>query len=177
MAPLDVGGRLTGRTGAYTVGVLAARTGDVEGAGTLTTIDPAAFGVVRVKRDVLRRSSLGGMVTYRSSTPGRIGSNLGYGADANFSFYQNVSLNGYLAGTQTENRSGDNLSYRHDVQLQRRPLRCAGRPAGRRAKFPSGDWIHPSHRMRRNFGQLRYSPRPQRQTSSGSSRCRAASRT
>jgi hypothetical protein len=69
VVPLDVGGRVTGRAGAYTVGVIAARTGDVQTAGVLPTIEPAAFGVVRVKRDVLRRSSLGGMVTYRSATP------------------------------------------------------------------------------------------------------------
>jgi hypothetical protein len=52
------------------------------------------------------------MVTHRSATPGRVGSNLGYGLDATFSFYQNVRFDTYVAGTQTEGRRGDDLSYR-----------------------------------------------------------------
>jgi len=52
------------------------------------------------------------MVTHRTATPGRVGSNLGYGVDATFSFYQNVRIDTYLAGTQTEGRSGDDRSYR-----------------------------------------------------------------
>jgi len=160
VAPLEVGGRLTGRTGAYTVGVLAARTGDVQGTGTLTNIDPAAFGVVRVKRDVLRRSSLGGMVTYRSATPGRVGSNLGYGVDANFSFYQNVSLNGYLAGTQTELRSGENLSYGASFNYNGdRYGVTADRLVVEPNFLPEIGFIRRTD-MRRNFGQFRYSPRP-----------------
>jgi hypothetical protein len=100
------------------------------------------------------------MVTYRSATPGRVGSNLGYGVDANFSFYQNVSLNGYLAGTQTELRSGDNLSYGttfsyngdlYGVQADRLVVEPNF--------LPEVGFIRRTD-MRRNFGQFRYSPRP-----------------
>ena len=63
--PLNVGGRLTGRAGRYSVGVLNIQTGDKEeefGA-------PATnFSVVRVKRDVLRRSSIGLLFTNRSES-------------------------------------------------------------------------------------------------------------
>ena len=75
-------------------------------------IESANFTVVRAKRDILRRSSIGGMFTHRTATPGRVGSNDGFGVDAAMSFYQNVRLDAYLAATQTEGRDGDNLSYR-----------------------------------------------------------------
>ena len=59
------------------------------------------FSVFRAKRDILRRSSIGGMWTHRSTTPGRIGSNDGYGIDATFSFHQNLRFDSYLAATRT----------------------------------------------------------------------------
>ena len=63
--PLDVGGRLTGRAGKYSVGVLNIQTGDEEErAGAPAT----NFSVVRLKRDVLRRSSIGLLVTNRSES-------------------------------------------------------------------------------------------------------------
>src|SRR5205814_649755 len=61
---------------------------------------------------LLPRSSIGGMFTHRTATPGRTGSNDGAGVDVTMSFYQNVRLDAYLAGTRTEGRDGDNLSYR-----------------------------------------------------------------
>ena len=48
--------------------------------------------VVRVKRDILRRSSLGAIFTNRSVSLVGDGSSQAYGADATFSLYENVSL-------------------------------------------------------------------------------------
>ena len=111
--PLRAGGRLSGKVGRFTMGLLSVRTGDLAPLeGQSQGIEPATFTVARAKRDILRRSSIGAMVTHRSATPGRVGSNLGYGLDATFSFYQNVRFDTYVAGTQTEGRSGDDLSYR-----------------------------------------------------------------
>src|SRR5688572_26553676 len=81
--PLRVGARLTGKSGRFTYGVLDVHTGDDE----TGTVDAANFTVLRAKRDVFRRSSIGGMVTHRTSTPGVPGSNQGYGADAALGFY------------------------------------------------------------------------------------------
>ena len=58
---------------------------------------PTNFTVVRVKRDLLRRSSVGALFTNRSVSVVGDGSNQTYGADATFSFYDNVSLVAYLA--------------------------------------------------------------------------------
>src|SRR4030095_7709890 len=97
--PLRAGGRLRGKAGRFTMGLLSVRTGELSPLeGQAEGIEPATFTVARAKRDILRRSSIGAMVTHRSATPGRVGSNLGYGLDATLSFYQNVRVGTDSAG-------------------------------------------------------------------------------
>ena len=69
------------------------------------------FSVIRVKRDILKRSSIGAMVTNRSRSVSVPGSNQGYGLDAAFSFFDNVGLNAYWARTETPGVSSDDDSY------------------------------------------------------------------
>jgi hypothetical protein len=80
--PLIAGGRTTGKAGKYSFGAINVQTGEDEA----VRVDSANFTVLRAKRDILRRSSVGGMYTHRTSTPGRIGSNDGYGIDTSMSF-------------------------------------------------------------------------------------------
>src|SRR5207253_2572058 len=62
--PIRSGGRITGKIGQYSVGLL-----DIE-----TDVEPrfgapaTNFGVVRIKRDILRRSAIGALFTNRSVT-------------------------------------------------------------------------------------------------------------
>ena len=109
--PIDVGGRITGKQGAYSIGVLDIRTGDVASGGIPST----NFGVVRVKRDILRRSAVGFIVTDRSVTPQAAGHGQSYGVDGVFSFFQNLNINTYLAATDNPGVSGHNTSYRAQV--------------------------------------------------------------
>jgi hypothetical protein len=159
--PLRAGGRLTGKAGRFTMGLLSVRTGDLDPRqGEAQGIEPATFTVARAKRDILRRSSIGAMVTHRSATPGRVGSNLGYGLDATFSFYQNVRFDTYVAGTKTEGRSGDDLSYRglFDYNGDRYGF-TAERLVVEPNFLPEIGFLRRTD-MRRNFAQTRYSPRP-----------------
>ncbi|MEO7156696.1 MAG: DUF5916 domain-containing protein, partial [Vicinamibacterales bacterium] len=156
--PIIAGGRTTGKAGKFTFGAINVQTNDDAAA----RIDAANFTVVRAKRDILRRSSIGGMFTHRTDTPGRAGMNDGYGVDASMSFYQNVRFDAYLAATQTEGREGDNLSYRgffdynadkYGVQLEH----LAVEPNF----LPEIGFVRRTD-MRRNFALARYSPRPTR---------------
>src|SRR6185436_12577998 len=79
--PLRVGGRLTGKAGKFGVGLMNIQTGDESVTGTPST----NFTVARVKRDILRRSSIGAIVTNRSVTTSGAGSNQAAGLDAAFS--------------------------------------------------------------------------------------------
>ncbi len=156
--PIIAGGRATGKAGKFTFGALNVQTGEE----TAARISSANFTVLRAKRDILRRSSIGGMVTHRSATPGRTGSNEGFGVDASLSFYQNLHLDGYLAGTQTDGRSGDDWSYRtfldynadrYGVQVERLVVEPNF--------LPEIGFVRRTD-MRRNFALLRFSPRPTR---------------
>lgn len=161
VVPLRVGGRLTGKAAGFTLGLLNVQTGDVRPADDLpAVIESANFTVLRAKRDVLRRSSMGGMYTHRSSTPGRVGANDGYGVDATFSFYQNIRIDAYLAGTRSERRAGENLSYRgfFDYNADRYGLQVE-RLVVEPNFLPEIGFIRRTD-MRRNFALARFSPRP-----------------
>ena len=105
--PITGGGRLTGKAGDFSVGAIHIRTGDAPAADT----DATSFSVLRVKRDVLRRSRVGALFTNRSVSLKGDGANQAYGADASFSFHDNVNLYGYYARTNTPGLEGDDESY------------------------------------------------------------------
>ena len=104
--PIRGGGRLTGKVGDFSVGAVNIQTGD-------TATDAAAtnFSVLRIKRDVLRRSRVGAIVTNRSVSVQGDGANQAYGLDGAFSFHDNVNLYGYYARTSTPGLEGDDQSY------------------------------------------------------------------
>jgi hypothetical protein len=155
--PIDVGGRLTGKVGRFGIGAMNIETRDEAASNTPRT----NFSVVRVKRDILRRSTIGAMVTSRTATSALPGvGNVAYGADAAFSFFQNVNLGGYYARSDTEGFEHDNDSYLGRFEY-------AGDRYGAQAQYLKvGDNFSPDvgfvrrDNMRRSFGQLRFSPRP-----------------
>ena len=105
--PILAGGRLTGKIGAFDIGALNIQTNDEIVSGAAAT----NFTVFRIKRDILRRSSVGGLFTNRSVSLHGNGSNQVYGVDGRFAFYDNVNILGYLARTQTPDRNGQDSSY------------------------------------------------------------------
>jgi hypothetical protein len=106
--PVIAGGRLTGKAGPWSVGALNMETGEDAAAGAAKT----NFTVLRLRRDILGRSTIGGILTRRSVSTIGPGANDVWGLDGNFAFYQNVYFSGYLAQSRTENRRGDDLAYR-----------------------------------------------------------------
>ncbi len=105
--PIVGGGRLTGKVGRFSIGALNMQTDAAPDANALAT----NFTVMRVSGDILRRSRVGAIFTRRSVSLDRNGENDVYGADASFSFYDNVTINGYYARTRTYGRVGDDASY------------------------------------------------------------------
>jgi len=154
--PLRVGTRANGKAGKVTFGAINVQTGEEATA----KVESANFTVLRAKRDILRRSSIGGMFTHRTATPGRTGSNDGAGLDVAMSFYQNVRLDAYLAGTRTDGRDGDNLSYRgfFDYNADRFGVQVE-RLVVEPNFLPEIGFVRRTD-MRRNFTQARYNLRP-----------------
>ena len=107
VVPILGGGRVTGKIGPFDVGALSIQTDDIQKAGVVST----NFTAVRVKRDILRRSSVGGIFTNRSVSLIGDGSSQVYGLDGDFSFYDNVEFLTYLAKTTTPGISERDASY------------------------------------------------------------------
>jgi hypothetical protein len=154
--PITAGGRLTGKVGAFGVGIMNIQADDDAPSQTPDT----NFTVVRVKRDILRRSTIGAMFTNRSVTVNRAGSNQAYGVDASFSFYQNLNLGAYWARTESPDVSGDDDSYQAKLDY------AADRYGARLEYLKVGDNFNPEvgfvrrDDFRRSLAQLRFSPRP-----------------
>jgi hypothetical protein len=155
--PIDGGGRLTGKIGPYAVGVMNIQTGDEPVSRTEAT----NFTVVRVKRDVLRRSAIGIMATNRSASALGDGSNQAYGVDGSFSLFENVTAGAYWARTATTGKRGDDQSYQGRFEYS------ADRYGARAELLSVGKNFNPevgfTRRLnfQRSFGELRFSPRPQ----------------
>ena len=107
VVPILGGGRLTGKMGAFSIGALNMQTDDE----TVSGAESTNFTVLRVKRDLFRRSSLGMIYTGRSVSLVGDGANHAYGVDGNFSFFENVNFNGYFAKTRTPDITGQDTSY------------------------------------------------------------------
>ena len=156
--PIRGGGRLTGKMGPFSIGALSIQT---EGAGTID-LPSTNYSVLRIKRDVFRRSSIGGVFTGRSASTVSQGSNQAYGVDGVFTFYDNVNLNAYIAKTQTGGLVGDDLSYRGQFNYagDRYGLQLEQLSVG--ANFNPEVGFVRRHDFRRSFGSARFSPRLRR---------------
>jgi len=154
--PIDVGGRLTGKAGKYGIGVMNIQTGDDEASGT----PPTNFSVIRIKRDILKRSSIGGMFTNRSKSVLLPGSNQAYGVDAAFSFFQNVGISTYWARTESPGLTDDTDSYQGLFDYG------ADRYGAHLEFLKVGDNFNPEvgfiarDNFKRAYGTARFSPRP-----------------
>ena len=156
VVPIDVGGRLTGRVGRYSIGVLNINTGGEDA----TSAQATNFSVVRLKRDVLRRSSVGVMFTGRSQTLGDEGRSLAYGLDGTFAFFDNLAINTYWAQTDARGQSTDSSSYRAQLDYAGDRYGLALEHLGVGEHFNPGIGFVRRNDIRRSSGTARYSPRP-----------------
>jgi hypothetical protein len=106
--PVIAGGRVTGKAGAFDVGALAITTDDKPSAGAVTT----TFSAVRLRRNILRRSSVGMIATGRWPAASGLDENATAGLDADLRFFENVQTNLYWARTSTPGLRRDDASYR-----------------------------------------------------------------
>jgi hypothetical protein len=120
---------------------------------------PTNFSVVRVKRDLLRRSSAGLMVTGRNQGQGGA-DNLAYGIDGTFAFFANLAVNTYWARTETRGLHGRDSSYRTQLDYtgDRYGLQVDRLAVGENFK-PGVGYVRRADNQR-TFGQARFSPRP-----------------
>ena len=105
--PILGGGRVTGKVGSFDVGALNIQTDDLSSIGAQST----NFTVLRVRRDIFARSSVGVLFENRSRSIASTGDNQAYGVDGSFSFFEDLNFVGYLATTRTDGLVGSDDSY------------------------------------------------------------------
>ena len=155
--PIDAGGRLTGRVGKFSVGALSIQTADAPAANAAAT----NFTVLSLRRDLLRRSSIGALFTGRSVSRTGVGSNEAYGVDGLFSFYDNLNVSTYWARTRTADLGNDDISYRAQLDY------AGDRYGVQLERLIVGDDFNPEvgflrrDDFARSFGSARFSPRPE----------------
>ena len=155
VVPIDGGGRLTGRIGRYSLGLLNIQTGEgAEGRAVATN-----FSVLRIRRDILRRSAVGLLFTGRNGQGGA-GDNGAFGFDGTFAFFDNLAINTYWAKTDTLGTSGTETSYRaqFDYNGDRYGVQFEHLMVG--DDFNPGVGFVRRDDMCKWSGEVRFSPRP-----------------
>ncbi|MEW6322639.1 MAG: hypothetical protein AB1635_16325, partial [Acidobacteriota bacterium] len=155
VVPILGGARMLGRVGAWQVGALSMQTDDVPAAGIRST----NFSVLRVNRDLLRRSRIGFLTTRRDA--GAVSGDT-VGADAQFGLTNDLTVLGYVAATRSSARpdADDELSYRARMDWN------ADRYGFQAEHLYVGEDFNPEmgflrrSAFRRSMAEGRFSPRP-----------------
>jgi len=155
--PILAGARLTGKVGAFDVGALTIQTREDDAVAA----DPTNFAVLRLRRDVLARSSVGILFQNRSnSVVAGEGSNQAWGVDGTFGITTDLSFITYYARSHTPNATGKEDSYRAQVSYGADLL------GGSVDYLAVGDAFNPEVGLVRRSGfevvsgDARFSPRP-----------------
>ncbi len=152
--PLVGGGRLTGRVGAFEVGAVSIRT-DAE---PLSGSPATTFSVARLRRDLLKQSSIGVLATHRTTAgPGL--PRTAFGVDGVFKFFKNLYANTYWANTPRPDGADGTTSYRlqADYPADRYGFQVEHLLVGRRFAPEVGFVRRPD--MRKSYVYGRFSPR------------------
>jgi hypothetical protein len=120
--PIVAGGRLTGRVGGTTLGLLSVQTGALDVPVLDTDADPGTspdlpgrtervapanhFSVARALREFPNRSRIGTILVSRLNTDDTSDYNLTLGADGRWGIGQNTTVDGYAARTVTPGMEG-----------------------------------------------------------------------
>jgi hypothetical protein len=156
LVPILGGGRVTGRVGQYSVGLVNIQTKEDHLSGQSST----NFSVVRARRDILRRSNVGFIFVNRSSNGARRSANQTYGADAIFSFFENLNVNTYVARTLTPELRGNDRSYRLQLEYNADTYGVILEDMEVGEHFnPEAGYVRRNN-IHRNIGNVRFSPRP-----------------
>ena len=156
--PILGGGRLHGRTGAYTMGLMNIQTGEVSG----LDVESTNFSAVRVKRDILSRSNIGVIATHRNVGAGGSGANSLYGVDGNFAPTDNIRINTfYMATAEPGVESGHQAAtymgqFRYNTDL----IDVTAERLYLGEDFNPGMGFVRRRDFTKNAGSLQFSPRP-----------------
>jgi hypothetical protein len=151
--PIFGGAKLTGKQGAFDIGAINMQTDrSEEGAGQ-------NFSVLRVRRNVLARSYIGGILT--RNTEGSVGPyNVTGAVDAGFTFLQNLSLRGFLAKSDSREFAGDDLAGQASLEWDSDRFGFSLDHVSIQENFSPPMGFVPRPDIKRSQAEASYSPRP-----------------
>ena len=105
--PIIAGGRMTGKVGAFDLGLVGIRSDDDPDVGAEST----DFTVLRLARNIFSRSNVGMIYQNRSKSLVGEGSNQAWGMDGVLAFNDEATFRAYYTETQTSGLDGLDASY------------------------------------------------------------------
>lgn len=160
--PIDYGAKITGKIGSYNVGFLQVQTRSLGESNTSLFVPRQQFTVVRVKKDILKRSSVGAIFVNRQGATRFNGTkyNRSYGVDAEFNLTDHYTLSGFYARTETPGIKSSVHSARVNSVFENNKFRFIGVYEDVGKNFnPEVGFIERGG-IRQYFAQAAYTPRP-----------------
>jgi hypothetical protein len=159
---IDYGAKVTGKIGPYNIGFLQVQTRKLGEATTGLAIPRQEFTVLRVKRDILKRSYIGAILVNRQGATSFGGDryNRVGGADAEFNLSDHYKVKAFWMGSATPGvRSGAGSSRLESI-FENELFRFITVYEDVGAKFnPEAGFIE-RNAIHQYFGQVAYKPRP-----------------
>lgn len=160
--PIDYGAKLTGKIGKYNVGFLQVQTRKLGEASTSLGIPRQQFTVLRVKRDILKRSYIGAILVNRqgATSTGGAGYNRVGGADAEFNLTNHYKVKAFWMGSATPGVRSSAGSSRLESIFENDLYRFITVYEDVGAKFNPEVGFIERNGIHQYFGQFAYKPRP-----------------
>ena len=119
--PIRAGARLSGKVAGMQVGFLNIQTQGVD------QINGSNFGVIRASQEFENRTTLGAILVSRLNTENTGDYNLTYGIDGNLGIGQDLTFNGWAAGTDTRGVAGGEYGFSGGGNYTTRDWQVTGR--------------------------------------------------
>jgi hypothetical protein len=160
--PIDYGAKVTGRIGRYNVGFLQVQTRKLGEAATGFGIPRDQFTVLRVKRDVLKRSYIGGIFVNRQGATSTGGNtyNRVAGVDSEFNLTDHYKATAFWMGSATPGVHSSYGSSRLQSIYENSLYRFMTVYEDVGANFNPEVGFIERNAIHQYFGQFAYKPRP-----------------
>jgi hypothetical protein len=160
--PIDYGVKVTGKIGSYNVGFLQVQTRKLGETSTGLGIPRQHFSVLRVKRDILKRSYIGAILVNRqgATTIGGESYNRVGGADAELNLTDHYKVKAFWMGSATPAVRSSAGSSRLESIFESDLYRFIAVYEDVGAKFNPEVGFIERNAIHQYFGQLAYKPRP-----------------
>jgi hypothetical protein len=152
VVPILAGARLSGRVGQYRLGIVSMQADEFEETPSTN------FSVVRVSRDILSKSDIGGIFVNKRVNDGY--NNRTYGVDANLNFLQYLDISSYLLKTDTTGVSGKDKAADLNVEWNDPFWNLKAEHLSIQNNFNSEVGFVPRTGIRKSTGEVTVRPRP-----------------